>query len=184
MCGINILGQTIKTSNCCRTKTIFVANISSSDMTDHCLVQVVVLSAKWKYHIYDLLIPSPASSNLCFENLGACKFHCFTIHPNLVIFSFLLNYFTQMHIAGKGIWHHTKTFAMKQEILMELYWMSSSLLRKISAGALMHIVNIIIYGKLKTSVIIKIKCIDESISTFSTLIFTSTWTATWIMNYE
>lgn len=54
-----------------------------------------------------------------------------------------------MHIAGKGIWHHTKTFAMEQEILMELYSMSSSLLRKISAGALMHIVNIIIYGKLQ-----------------------------------
>lgn len=93
MCGINILGQTIKTSNCCRTKTIFVANISSSNMIDHCLVQAVVLSAQWKYHIYDLLIPSTASSNLCFENLGACKFHCFTIHPNLVIFSFLLNFF-------------------------------------------------------------------------------------------
>lgn len=80
-----------------------------------------------------------------------------------------------MHIAGKGIWHHTKTFAMEQEILMELYSMSSSLLRKISAGALMHIVNIIIYGKLQTSVRIQIKCIYESISTFSTLIFTSTW---------
>lgn len=24
-----------------------------------------------------------------------------------------------MHIAGKGIWHNTKTFAMEQEILME-----------------------------------------------------------------
>lgn len=87
-----------------------------------------------------------------------------------------------MHIAGKGIWHHTKTFAMEQEILMELYSMSSSLLRKISAGALMHIVNIIIYGKLQTSVRIQMNCIYESISTFSTLIFTSTWTATWIMN--
>lgn len=138
-----------------------------------------------KYHIYDLLIPSPASLNLCFENLGACKIYCFTIHPNLVIFSFLLDFFfLQMHIAGKGIWHHTKTFAMEQEILMELYSINSSLLRKISVGALMHIVNIIIYGKLQTSVIIQIKCIYESISTFSTLIFTSTWTATWIMNYE
>lgn len=71
-----------------------------------------------------------------------------------------------MHIAGKGIWHHTKTFAMEQEILMELYSMSSSLLRKISAGALMHIVNIIIYGKLQTSVRIQIKCIYESIVYF------------------
>lgn len=144
-------------------------------MIDHCLVQAVVLSAQWKYHIYDLLIPSTASSNLCFENLGACKFHFFTIHPNLVIFSFLLNFFfyTDAYCWKRNLTSHqdlcngARDFdgALLNEFL---------LLRKISAGALMHIVNIIIYGKLKTSVIIQIKCIDESISTFSTLIFTST----------
>lgn len=133
-----------------------------------------------KYHIYDLLIPSPASSNLCFKNLGACKFHCFTIHPNLVIFSFLLNFFLHRCI----LLEKESDITPRPLQWSKRFWWSSSLLRKISEGALMHIVNIIIYGKLQTSVRIQIKCIYESISTFSTLIFASTWTATWIMNYE